>query len=56
MSAVADIATEMPDPILFTDSAASKVAELIAEMAERLGGSASVAMRRWIAGQKPSDS
>ena len=31
MSAVADIATEMPDPILFTDSAASKVAELIAE-------------------------
>ena len=32
MSAVADnIETEMPDPILFTDSAAAKVADLIAE-------------------------
>ena len=32
MSAVADnIQTEMPAPILFTDSAAAKVADLIAE-------------------------
>ncbi len=32
MSAVAEpITTEMPDPILFTDSAAAKVADLIAE-------------------------
>ena len=32
MSAVAeDIQTQMPEPILFTDSAAAKVADLIAE-------------------------
>src|SRR3990167_4304705 len=31
MSAVAEIVPEMPDPIVFTESAAAKVADLIAE-------------------------
>jgi hypothetical protein len=51
MSAVAEnISIEMPAPILFTDSAAAKVADLIAEEGNPGPETACICPGRWLLG------